>query len=239
MSQSAEFIAFLREELQKLSTEQNRITAERFFKHDIRVYGVRSAEVENLGKESFREIKSLGKEAIFAISEELWKSGMMEETFLACRFTYSYKKDFAASDIALFETWIDSYIDNWASCDTFCNHTIGEMLMLFPETRERVKSWSLSTNLWMRRAAAVSYIVPARKGLYLDDIFQIAETMLLDKEDMVQKGYGWSLKVASQKYLEEVFQFVMERRAIMPRTALRYAIEKMPPDYKKEAMAKK
>jgi len=53
---------------------------------------------------------------------------------------------------------------------------------------------------------------------------------------MVQKGYGWMLKEASKKHQEEVFQFVLKHRNIMPRTALRYAIEKMPSDLKAIAM---
>lgn len=90
----------------------------------------------------------------------------------------------------------------------------------------------------MRRAAAVSLIIPARKGLFLKDIFGLAEILLSDSEDMVQKGYGWMLKAASEAYEDNIFSFVMNHKAQMPRTALRYAIEKMPEDMKKQAMAK-
>jgi len=55
---------------------------------------------------------------------------------------------------------------------------------------------------------------------------------------MVQKGYGWMLKAASQAYQNEVFEFVMSKKSIMPRTALRYAIEKMPKELKSLAMEK-
>ncbi len=55
---------------------------------------------------------------------------------------------------------------------------------------------------------------------------------------MVQKGYGWMLKVASEAHQKQVFDYVMENKDTMPRTALRYAIEKMPADMKKEAMKK-
>jgi 3-methyladenine DNA glycosylase AlkD len=55
---------------------------------------------------------------------------------------------------------------------------------------------------------------------------------------MVQKGYGWMLKVASEAHEQEVLDFVMERRAIMPRTSLRYAIEKMSQEKRKLAMSK-
>lgn len=55
---------------------------------------------------------------------------------------------------------------------------------------------------------------------------------------MVQKGYGWMLKEASNLYPEEVFQYVVRHKRKMPRTALRYAIEKLPPGLRKKAMAK-
>ena len=55
---------------------------------------------------------------------------------------------------------------------------------------------------------------------------------------MVQKGYGWMLKAASEAHRDAIFEFVMNNKSKMQRTALRYAIEKMPEDYKKRAMAK-
>jgi len=53
---------------------------------------------------------------------------------------------------------------------------------------------------------------------------------------MVQKGYGWMLKEASNKYPKEVFDYVMRNKKEMPRTALRYAIEKLSPEFRREAM---
>jgi 3-methyladenine DNA glycosylase AlkD len=55
---------------------------------------------------------------------------------------------------------------------------------------------------------------------------------------MVQKGYGWMLKEAANISPKEVYDFVMKRKQIMPRRSLRYAIEKMPPAWKKKAMKK-
>jgi len=110
--------------------------------------------------------------------------------------------------------------------------------MMYPDFLKKLKIFAVSPNRWMRRAAAVSLIVPARKGLFLSTIFELAEILLTDKDDLVQKGYGWMLKVASQAHEQEVFEFVVNRKDIMPRTALRYAIEKMPAELKKIAMAK-
>ena len=90
----------------------------------------------------------------------------------------------------------------------------------------------------MRRASAVSLIVPARHGKFLKEIIEIADLLLLDKDDMVQKGYGWMLKEASKKHQQEIFEYVVAKKDIMPRTALRYAIEKMPNELKVKAMEK-
>ena len=90
----------------------------------------------------------------------------------------------------------------------------------------------------MRRAAAVTLIIPSKNGKFLKDIFEIADLLLTDREDLVQKGYGWLLKAACQKHESEVFHYVMSNKQVMPRTALRYSIEKMPSELKKRAMAK-
>jgi 3-methyladenine DNA glycosylase AlkD len=228
----------LRQELVRNSDEKVRISGERFFKEDVRLYGIKSAEVRRIGREHFRKISDTGKQNIFSLCEELWQSGMMEESFIACNWSYNVRKSFELSDFVTFENWINDYVNNWASCDTFCNHTVGALVEMHPELLSGLKRWATSENRWMKRASAVSLIIPAKQGKFLEDVFEIAGILLSDKDDMVQKGYGWMLKVASQAHRDEVFSYVMGRRAAMPRTALRYAIEKMPADLRKAAMEK-
>jgi 3-methyladenine DNA glycosylase AlkD len=129
-------------------------------------------------------------------------------------------------------------VSNWAACDTLCNHTIGSFLEMYPDYVSNLKIWATSPNRWVRRASAVSLIIPAKEEKFLQDIFQIADILLLDKDDMVQKGYGWMLKVASQAHQQEVYKYVLARKTTMPRMALRYAIEKMPKEFRDKAMGK-
>ena len=109
---------------------------------------------------------------------------------------------------------------------------------MYPDKINLLKKWAKSSNRWMRRASAVSLIIPARDGNFLSDIFEISDILLVDSDDMVQKGYGWMLKSATKRWQKEVFDYVIRNKALMPRTALRYAIEKMPADLKIAAMAK-
>ncbi len=233
-----QIIENLREDLRNQADEATKESALRFFKEEVQFYGVKNAVVHKISKNYTRQIKEMSKGEVFNLCEILWQSGIMEESLVACNWSYAMRKHFDAGDIQIFERWIDSYVTNWASCDTFCNHTVGELVEKFPELVSQLKIWGISHNRWMRRAAAVTLIVPAKKGLFMTDIFDIAYTLLQDTDDMVQKGYGWMLKVTCQHHEKEVFDFVMKNKALMPRTALRYAIEKMPVELKDKAMSR-
>ena len=228
----------LKADLIASSDEQTRISGERFFKEEVRLHGVKSAMSEKFAKEYFREIKDRSKSEIFDLCEELWKTGYLEEAAVACNWSYYIHKSYEPADFGTFERWIGSYVTNWAACDTLCNHSVGALVEMYPEKINDLKRLTHSENRWTKRASAVSLIIPARKGLFLNDIFEIAEILLTDTDDMVRKGYGWMLKAASQAHQEKVFGFIMKHKSIMPRTSLRYAIEKMPADLKLRAMAK-
>lgn len=232
-------IETIREELIRQSDERTREISQRFFKEKISFYGVNAKTVHDTSKEFFSFLKMKPKGEIFGLCDQLWQSGYIEESFVACDWSFFLHKKYERDDFEVFEKWINDYINNWASCDTLCNHTVGEFIMMYPEYIGRLKEFTRSGNRWTRRAAAVSLIVPARKGLFLEDILEIAGILLLDKDDMVQKGYGWMLKVTSEAHREEIFGFVMQHKQTMPRTALRYAIEKMPAEMKAMAMARK
>lgn len=178
------------------------------------------------------------KNEIFVICEELWKSGYLEESFVACNWSYSLHKQYAPEDFFVFENWLRLYVNNWASCDTFCNHTMGTLVEMYPQFLENLIQWTQSENRWLRRGAAVTLIIPARHGKFLEYVFRIADALLVDKDDLVQKGYGWILKAASETHQKEVFDYVIKNKSIMPRTALRYAIEKLPAELIRQAMEK-
>ncbi|MDD2287183.1 MAG: DNA alkylation repair protein [Paludibacter sp.] len=226
----------VRQELINNSDRTTNESGKRFFKEEVRLYGVSTAIVSKISKQIFKSIENLSKKEIFDLCEQLWISGLMEESFIACNWVYEINKQYVEDDFPMFERWVNEYVTNWASCDTLCNHTIGTFLEMYPLHIEKLKDWTKFQNRWVRRASAVSLIIPARKGLFKEDIFEIADNLLLDTDDLVQKGYGWMLKSLCTKYEDDVYQYVLSKRDIMPRTALRYAIEKMPKAMKQEAM---
>jgi 3-methyladenine DNA glycosylase AlkD len=228
----------LRQDLILNADEKTKQSGERFFKEDVMLYGIKTSVVGKISKDHFKAIPDKSKSYIFSLCDELWKSGIMEESFVACNWSHNIRKNYQPADFKIFERWVNDHISNWASCDTFCNHTVGAFIEMYPDFLSELKIWAKSVNRWVRRASAVSLIAPARKGKFLNEIFEIADILHSDSDDMVQKGYGWMLKVASQSHQKEVFDYVFSKKSTMPRTALRYAIEKMPPELKTRAMLK-
>jgi 3-methyladenine DNA glycosylase AlkD len=227
----------INKELKAKANEENIAGQTHYFKEPIRTFGWKNGDLHKFSAEKFD--KKWSKEQVFEYCDKLWEMNYMEHCFVACDWCYNMRKQFVEADFKLFESWVKNYISNWATCDTFCNHSMGEFVVKFPDYVAELKKWSKSNNRWVKRASAVSLIIPAKKGLFLKDIFEIADTMLMDEDDMVQKGYGWALKCAGQSVnLNEVYNFVLARKERMPRTAYRYAIEKFPTDMRKKAMEK-
>jgi len=228
----------IRKALSRLADEKTKLSGERFFKEPVKLYGIKAADVKTVSNDYFKKIDKKSKDVVFTICEELWQSGFFEESIVACHWSYYVHKDYLPPDFQIFERWVENYVSNWASCDTLCNHTVGTFIEMYPEYLLRLKDWAGSQQRWVKRASSVSLIIHARKGKFFKDILEIADLLHADDDDMVQKGYGWMLKAASEAHQQGVFNYVMSKKATMPRTALRYAIEKMPKELKTLAMAR-
>ena len=131
--------------------------------------GVKTAVVTKISKENYTLIKNKSKTDIFELCGILWESGYIEESFIACKWSYFIHKEYEPSDFEIFEKWINTYVDNGASCNTLCNHTVGKFIEMYPEYLSRLKQFTNLDNRWMRRASAVSLIIPARKGMFLNN----------------------------------------------------------------------
>ena len=224
--------------LVKHDTPANRANYQQFFKEKLKEpYGLKVPILRKIANETFKEVKGRPAKEILDTCDELLASGARYMRVITFIWALKVKRDYRKTDFARFERWLKNYVNNWGNCDHFCGIS-GELLVLYPDLVSKTKRWAKSKNRWFRRAAAVSLIEPVRKRLMLKEVFKTADLLLTDDDDMVQKGYGWMLKEAGNQFPDEVFKYVMKNKASMPRTALRYAIEKYPQAKRKQAMAK-
>jgi 3-methyladenine DNA glycosylase AlkD len=230
----------IRKELKKNVDPEYRESIKRFFKEgqEVNYLGVRTPMVRTISKRYFAQVKGMGKKELFALCRRMLDKGYGEEQGIAFGWIARYERQFKPSDFKQFSAWLKKHVKNWAHCDGYCSGVLGPFVRKYPEFLPEIKKWTASKNRWFRRASAVLMISLLAEKKYLKDVFEISDLLMMDEDDLVQKGYGWLLKEASNKYQKDVFNYVMRYKDVMPRTALRYAIEKMPKSLKKRAMEK-
>jgi len=231
-------LADITKELRTYAESEYQAAQQWFFKEEVRLLGVRVGRVRAVARKYYRPLKYESKQVVFDTAEELMKIDQQEMRIIGTEWVRRRQAEFVPTDFIRFERWVKLYVSNWAICDGVCSWLTGDLLCRYPELIAKTERWRRSKNRWMRRAAAVSLIPPVKAKQNLRDVFACADDLLEDEDDMVQKGYGWMLKEASNVYPKEVFEYVMKRKKQMPRTALRYAIEKLSATRRKQAMAK-
>lgn len=232
-------ISNMQKELEKLSANPNNVrNYAKFHKDNNEHISLTTPIKRKVSAKFFKEIKSFDKDQILRVCEELLVERDKNTRVIVFDWAFRIRKTYKNTDFRVFEKWLKEYVDGWGSVDDFCTHAFGEFMLQFPEYLTKIESWARSDNKWLRRSSAVILIYPVKKGKYIDEVFRIADILSQDKEDLVQKGYGWMLKEASVQFEDKVFNYVMKNKKKMPRTALRYAIEKMSKSHKITAMEK-
>ena len=231
-----ETIRSLFREIKAVDVPANRTNYQRFFKEKLKhPVGLKTPVLRKVSNKIFKSVKSKSKSEILDLCDEMLATRRRYTRFVAFEWAGKLDRQYEKKDFTRFERWLNDYVDGWASCDHLCG-ILGSLIAKYPALSQRRKKWARSKNLWLRRASAVALIEPVRRGLLLTDVFKAADTLLHDDEDLVQKGYGWMLKVTGDHFFEDARKYVMKRKDEMPRTALRYAIEKWPPAHRRKAM---
>lgn len=128
------------------------------------------------------------------------------------------------------------YINNWDLVDLSCYPLLGEWLL----DKDRTLLYNLARNrkpLWEQRIGMVSTMTFIRHG-QLEDTFAIADILLHHPHDLIHKAVGWLLREAGKRNKAALEAWLMPRYQTMPRTMLRYAIEKFPEEERKRYLAK-
>lgn len=123
-----------------------------------------------------------------------------------------------------------AYVNNWDLVDTSSGYIVGPYLENRPEKMQVLHRLAVAESLWERRVAMLATFAYIRQG-HAEEALSIAEQLLHDKHDLIQKAVGWMLREIGKRVSRAVLlDFLDTHAADMPRTTLRYAIEHLPPD---------
>jgi 3-methyladenine DNA glycosylase AlkD len=149
-----------------------------------------------------------------------------------------YPKADAPAQKAIYDCYLanTANVNSWALVDCSAPHIVGAHL--WQRSRKPLDRLAKSKGLWERRIAMVATQHFIRKGDFADTL-RIARALLRDDEDLIHKAAGWMLREVGDRDLRELEAFLKEHCRTMPRTMLRYAIEKLPQSKRKAYLAGK
>lgn len=215
-------------ELQALSDAEKREIFPKFFKAGKGEYG-EGDRFLGVTVPNIRAIAKLHKDISIEEIQDLIQSEWHEVRLCALIIMVekSKKKDEALRK-ELFNLYLSQTerINNWDLVDLSCRFIIGEYLL--DKSRDILYQLAQSPLLWDNRIAIVSTYAFIRKG-QLEDTYALSDLMMQHPHDLMHKAIGWMLREAGKRNPERLYDYVMSHRADMPRTMLRYAIEKFSP----------
>lgn len=227
------------ERLRALADPAKAEGVQRYFKHTVKAYGVAAPGVRALAADLFASVRgSWGVGEAVALCDILFAEPELEAKAVGALILARFKRDFPPSLFGKVKGWLAAdLLDNWASVDVFCADAMGAFLEKYPASVDRIKGWAFHPNRWVRRAAAVSFIKLARKKEYLDAIYEISGSLFPVEDDLIHKANGWLLREAGKSDPRRLEAFLLRHGPAIPRTTLRYAIERFPAARRKKLLA--
>lgn len=216
--------------------EQSRV----YFKsdEDVRFYGLGAQETRQIEREFFAMVKGLWTyEDALELCDLMIRERHLEAKQIGFELLARFKRQFTPELLKPIRQWLlENHSANWATTDGLCSVVVSPLVQKHPELIRELKRWTQDRNLWVRRVSAVALTGLARRGQHLDDAYEIAEALFGYPEDLIHKATGWLLRDAGRTDERRLEKFLLNHGPKIPRTALRYAIEKFPPEKRKQIL---
>jgi 3-methyladenine DNA glycosylase AlkD len=228
-------LSSLREEIKKAGSPDRAKVSTWFFKTGPGQYGEGDMFV-GITVPEMRKIAIKFQELSLPDTSSLIKSKIHEERLIALLILVSkFTKGDEKSREAIYTFYLShtEHINNWDLVDLSADKIVGEYLKT--HDRSVLQKLAKSESLWERRIAIIATFQFIKDLKKYEDTFIVADILLQDKHDLIQKAVGWMLREVGKRISEKVEEdFLKARYKTMPRTALRYAIERFPIEKRKK-----
>ena len=217
----------LRRELRRYASPKQALVLQRFFKTGPGEYGEGDrfigVKVPQIRKVATNHHQTPGKDILGLLGSKIHEERLLALIILTIAFKKS--DDVKRKQIYLQYLKNTAYINNWDLVDLSSHEIVGAYLLDKP--RSPLYGLAKSASLWERRIAIVSTYHFIKNGEFSDTL-RIATILLADKEDLIHKAAGWMLREVGKRDKAALDAFIARHACKMPRTMLRYAIERFP-----------
>jgi 3-methyladenine DNA glycosylase AlkD len=218
-------------ELRRLGRPSGGFDASRYFRgdQDFAFYNVGTAAMRALARSIHDDHRDWTIAEAMAFADILIVDRHLEAKAVGVEVVARHHREFTPVLLARWKRWFArNHSANWATTDHICGSLIGPLLVRHPKAATRLRSWSTDGNLWVRRASIVGLIRLARKGVALNQLYSVAGRLRASREDLIQKAVGWALREAGKADSVRLERYLRNNGPRIPRTTLRYAIERFP-----------
>jgi len=222
-------------ELEALGTKEKRAVLMRFYKtgkgeygEGDRFFGVKVPETRAVASRHLDADRETVEGLLMSEWHEVRLCGLLILT-LRCKKASGDERE----RIVRFYLNHSDRVNNWDLVDLTAPTIVGEWLIDRP--RDLLYDFARSSLLWDNRIAIVATLALIRAG-QLDDTFALATMMMHHRHDLMHKAIGWMLREAGKRDHDRLYDYVAEHRTEMPRTMLRYAIERFPEEERKRLL---
>jgi 3-methyladenine DNA glycosylase AlkD len=197
---------------------------------DLGFYNVGTAAMRGLAQSIHAQHKdSWSVDEAMACADVLIADRHLEAKGVGIELVSRFRRHFTPPLLRAWKRWLaENHSANWATTDAICGSLIGPLVLQYPELCQRMRAWVGHRNMWVRRASIVGLIARARRGESLDLVYEIARRLHGDREDLIQKAVGWALREAGKTDMARLERYLRTAGPAIPRTTLRYAIERFP-----------
>jgi 3-methyladenine DNA glycosylase AlkD len=229
----------IRAELKRSGSPEHAKGVQWFFKEDVKSHGWYTCDLRALARKTRRELlPEHGLEFLVQLADELFTGQVLEEKIFGVLLLAPLTRQLNAGHFDLLESWI-ARIGSWADHDALVHSLIAPMVAADRRRMKRVFTWAKSADRWHRRAACVALIQGGQQSEFFRDTVLLSSLLLTDKDEMVQKGLGWLLRVSAKADPESTIPYLMSIRERIPRLVLRTASETLRPAERKRILAKR
>jgi 3-methyladenine DNA glycosylase AlkD len=226
--------------LARMARPTGTFDAGRYFRgdHGLRFYNVGTSRVRALAREIVHANRAEWTIAdAQVLADAVIVDPFLETKAIGIEVVARYHRAFTPAYLPKWKRWLaDGHSSNWATTDAICGLLIGPLLVAYPSVATRLRAWSRARSLWVRRASVVGLIPLARRGEALDILYANASALHADDEDLIQKAVGWALREAGKADADRLERYLRKNGPCIPRTTVRYAIERFPPAKRAELL---
>jgi 3-methyladenine DNA glycosylase AlkD len=222
-------ITAVQKRVRRLGNDQIAKHSQRFFKTGKGEYG-EGDRFLGIRVPVLRKLAKQHKDMSLEDASRLLTSAFHEERLLSLLILVSlFVRGTETKKHAVYKVYMDNtrFINNWDLVDSSAEHIVGAYLLTCK--RNPIYRLANSKNLWERRISIMATFHFIRRNEF-DDTLNLSETLKKDPEDLIHKAVGWMLREIGKRNIASEEKFLKKHYRDMPRTMLRYAIEKFPED---------